>query len=374
MDGPRIAILAPYVPIDEEGRGFSSHIGGVERYVIMLSIALRDQGWDVTIVYPSEGIGPPSIEGVALRSFPRRGIVMRSPLYNPIDHLRALQGFDLVHTQATYPILSDLNSIFTKMKEIPSVVTYHFNPVVESATGRLMGMVYGNSLARLIGRHDRIIFSSSTYRKNTNVIDESADDRVRIVPMGVDVGRFTPDHSVKKEKQFLFVGRLIPYKDLHLLLRSMKEVKARLPDHKLVIAGTGPLESDLKQYARDLDANVAFAGRVSDDELLRLYRSSVATILSSHNPQEAFGMVLLESMSCGTRVIAADIPGVREVASIGGAVVEPNSETSLADAMAEAAQATYSSSDMVALHKKIEERFSWSRIATMTSDVYRELL
>ncbi|MGB2581321.1 MAG: glycosyltransferase [Thermoplasmata archaeon] len=110
------------------------------------------------------------------------------------------------------------------------------------------------------------------------------------------------------------------------------------------------------------------------DHLLRLYRSSLATVLSSHDSQEAFGMVLLESMSCGTRVIAADIPGVREVASVGGTVVEPNSESALADAMIESAETSVSNAEMGELHRRIDEAYSWNSVAAMTSSVYRELL
>ena len=264
--------------------------------------------------------------------------------------------------------------MFARMRGIPSVVTYHFNPSPDSPIGRAFGRLYFASLAKLVSHHDRIIFSSATYRETTRAVLRKADGRVRIIPMGVDTERFRPDSSVPKEREFLFVGRLIPYKDLHLLLRSMRRVNEHLPDHELLIAGSGPLEQELKRYASGLGAKVRFLGRVSDDSLLRLYRSSIATVLSSHDSQEAFGMVLLESMSCGTRVIASDIPGVREVAAIGGTIVEPNSESALAGAMTEAAMKDIAGADMDELHRRIDESYSWDRVASMTAGVYRELL
>lgn len=62
------------------------------------------------------------------------------------------------------------------------------------------------------------------------------------------------------------------------------------------------------------------------------------------------------------------------MASVGGTVVEPNSESALADAMVESAETSVSNAEMGELHRRIDEAYSWNSVAAMTSSVYRELL
>ncbi len=374
MSKARVAILAPFASTPAEANSAGASAGGVERYVVELAKGISELGYRPTLVAPSGATEHVRGHSVEVISFPRWKVLYGAPIFNPLRHLKSIAGFDIVHAQATYPLFSDTNPLFCKMRRIPSVVTYHFSPSPTSPVGMALGKLYLSTLARMISLHDRVIFSTSSYREHSPLLRRVPPNKVRVIPMGVDTDRFQVDPSVATEKRFLFVGRLVPYKDLPLLLKAMSIVNVDLPDHELCIVGSGPLEAELRRLAERLGVNAKFLGKITDERLLALYQSSAATVLSSHDPQEAFGMVLAESMSCGTPVIAADIPGVREVARVGGDVVEPGSARALARAMVDAAGKRLTAAEKMKLHERMEELFSWRSVARRTAAVYEELL
>ena len=370
----RVAMLAPYVPYPAFGDA-SSRKGGVERYVTELARNMNGNGYEVVLIAPRDGgNGPLSHCESSVRYLPRMGMFFSTPVFSPHHLLRSVQDFDIVHTQGTFPILSDFCPLLSKLKQLPSVITYHFEPSPPGSCGDIVGRIYGLTLARFMRQHDRFIFSTKSYRENARLFDGVAENRVRYVPLGVDTDHFVPDLSVPVENKFLFVGRFVPYKAIPILLRAMAIVNEELPDHELCLVGDGPLEQSMREMAKRLDVNAKFVGKVSDEQLLDYYRSSIATVLSSYDKQEAYGLVLAESLSCGTPVIASDIPGVREAASNGGVLVKPQSPESLASAMMEAAESTPSSSERLRLHRYMDAMHSWRSVAEKTAAVYDELV
>jgi len=370
----RIAILAPFFPRPSPADEDQLKKGGVERYVAELAAVLPSLGFDITVVAPAEEPGIVKNDNFTTLYFNRIGVAFGSPLFNPAALLRRLKGYDLVHSQATYPLLSDLPPLFSRMARINSVVTYHFEPYPPSPIGRALGELYLATLAKMIRRYDRVIFSSRTYWEESRLASHYDARDVRFIPMGVDTDFFVPDPETERENRFLFVGRLVPYKDIPLLLRAMRTVNEALPDFELAIVGSGPLEGNLVAMARSLGVRARFLGRVDDEALRRLYQTSTATVLASHNRQEAFGMTLLESMSCGTPVIAADIPGVREVASLSGMPVKPESDQALAEAMIESTRRPIDAARSRDLRERVIGSYSWRHVAEKTASVYRELL
>ena len=189
--------------------------------------------------------------------------------------------------------------------------------------------------------------------------------------MRVDTERFNSSLRAPKERSnpdeiassafrpprndyFLFVGALDRahyFKGLSLLLRAFKfvdsgsrqrrvrndtNVAAPAPDRdpvsgmtespRLVVVGTGELLNAYKKEAAHLGIadRVTFTGGVTDEELARWYAGARAEILPSTDRSEAFGIVLIEAMACGTPVIASDLPGVRTVVErVHGGVLVP---------------------------------------------------
>lgn len=120
-----------------------------------------------------------------------------------------------------------------------------------------------------------------------------------VIHPAVDTSKFTP--GGQKESFYLAAGRLTPYKKFDLIIKAFNELK--LP---LKIAGTGVAKNELQKLA---SSNIEFLDYVSDDQLINLYRSAKALIF----PQvEDFGIIPLETMACGTPVIAYAAGGALE--------------------------------------------------------------
>jgi glycosyltransferase involved in cell wall biosynthesis len=141
-------------------------------------------------------------------------------------------------------------------------------------------------------------------------------DRITVLRNGVDLNTFSPmDRAVARaaleveRPMILSVGNLIPLKGVDLTIRAL----ARLPGVTLVLVGEGPERPGLEALARATGVadRVRFAGRVEHERLRVYFSAADVSVLASMT--EGWANVLLESMACGTPVVATDIPGTREV-------------------------------------------------------------
>jgi glycosyltransferase involved in cell wall biosynthesis len=107
----------------------------------------------------------------------------------------------------------------------------------------------------------------------------------------------------------LAVGRLVPVKRFDLLVRSLAELRQRLPDLQAVIIGEGYARAELEALRAELGAEswLALPGRVEDDELVAWYRQ--AWVVASTSLREGWGMTLTEAAACGTPAVATAIAG-----------------------------------------------------------------
>jgi teichuronic acid biosynthesis glycosyltransferase TuaC len=105
------------------------------------------------------------------------------------------------------------------------------------------------------------------------------------------------------------VGHLVEGKGHHIVIRAMKH----LPDTRLMIIGGGEMKSKLEEMARDIGvaSRVEFFGVQPQERLNLFYNAANALVLASS--QEGMANVLLESIACGTPVIATNVGGTPEV-------------------------------------------------------------
>ncbi len=140
-------------------------------------------------------------------------------------------------------------------------------------------------------------------------------EKLRVVPNGVDTGRFRPDEARRAatraamgaggEFVWLAAGRLMWKKDYPTLLRAASQPLGCT----LWIAGTGPLEEELRAMARELGVNALFLG--AREDLPELMKAADALVLSS--VVEGLPMVLLEAAASGLPVVATSVGGSGEV-------------------------------------------------------------
>lgn len=155
--------------------------------------------------------------------------------------------------------------------------------------------------------------AASAFTKRTMVENGVPPERIQVIPYGVDLDTFgPPDEPPSGPFRVLFVGQLTHRKGLTHLLRAWKRLA--LPDAELVLVGRGRVDRDL---LREFDGQFALHGPVYDrGELSRLYGSS--DVLCVPSLGEGFGLVYLESLACGTPVIATHDTGAPDLVTEGG--------------------------------------------------------
>jgi glycosyltransferase involved in cell wall biosynthesis len=130
----------------------------------------------------------------------------------------------------------------------------------------------------------------------------------------------------------LSVCRFYPRKRLQLLLRAAAQLRSRIPELEVRIAGNGPEEPRLKRLWNELKlgSTVVWLGDVSQKTLAAEYNRADVFCLPS--VQEGFGIVFLEAMAAGKPIVAARAAAVPEVVRH-GLLVEPGNEEALGEAL-----------------------------------------
>jgi len=177
-----------------------------------------------------------------------------------------------------------------------------------------------------------------------------------------------------KAPYFFYIGRLVVEKGVQVAIRALALLDS---DTHLVVAGKGPMESELRALAKQLgiESRVHFLGRVSDGERDAWLQHAAGGLVPSL--YEPFGITALEVMSSGAPVIVGDTGGLAEIVSHGldGLKVIPGDENSLAQAMT----SLITNPDRAALlasagKQMVFGRFAWPAIADQTIQVYRQAL
>jgi rhamnosyl/mannosyltransferase len=219
------------------------------------------------------------------------------------------------------------------------IVWFHSEVIRPSWRYRLF---YRPFLRFALARASRIVVASPTLAASAPQLEEWRSKCV-VIPYGVHAARVPPSDAVVRRAEairrehkgpiVLFVGRLVAYKGVDVLLDAMRECPA-----VALLVGEGPLRAHLQEKAVALGiANqVSFLGEVDDDELAALYQTCDVFVLPSVTRQEAFGVVQIEAMTYGKPVISTDLgTGVAWVNQHGvtGLVVPPADPVALRDAI-----------------------------------------
>lgn len=365
----RVTLVSPYDPDPSVSEDRGGHVGGVERVFAEVSQDLARRGHEVTVVCSTDGRGGMSrTDGLRTVRRHRWTTVFRDPVVRL--HRELGDDADIVHVPATYPFTTTSVLRTADRLGVPSVLDFHFEPRPSSRLGRVAARTYRWVAPRAYRRADAVMVRSMAYGRKAPSLAKVPQDRWYVVPNGIDTDRFRPDGPAADGDYLLFVGRLVPYKGLEVLIRA---VARRPPGIPLRVAGDGPLRARLERLAKRLRADVEFLGYVPEEDLAGLYRGARATVLPSVNGQEAFGITLLESMACGTPVVASDLPGVADVARQGGTVAPPGDTSALAARVLEAVDDNELPRGPQ-LAQRIHERYSWHAVAGRMLDVYRAVL
>jgi glycosyltransferase involved in cell wall biosynthesis len=202
-----------------------------------------------------------------------------------------------------------------------------------------------------------------------------APDSISVLRNGVDLDRFAPrDRESIRAKLaldgtvWLAVGNLVELKGVHVTLAAL----ATLPDVTLLVVGQGPEEARLRQLAERLgiEARVRFLGTIPHERLYEYYNAADALMLASS--REGMPNVVLESLACGTPVVAAPFDGVTELLEVPEAG-EIASERS-AEAIATAWLRLRERAPTRAATRSVAERLGWPPVVEAQCALYERVL
>lgn len=253
---------------------------------------------------------------------------------------KKLSRFDAIFLHYPFFGTAELVWLFKRLNPNKKlVVYYHMDVKGLNPLAKLLSLPSLISRSWLLKRADKIVCSSFDYIKNSQIKEVFAANPEKFVelPFGIDTKKFIPHHPhTDSVKKILFVGGLDKahyFKGVDNLIKACAGLAIK--DWQLVIGGEGDLKANYETLAKELEIKdkVIFVGKLKAEELIKAYQSASVLVLPSINSNEAFGIVLIEALACGTPVIASDLPGVRSVFSdhIEGLLIKPRSVSDLTE-------------------------------------------
>ena len=287
---------------------FPDSFGGTEQFIYQLARGSVRRGIDVDVLSLSSNVAEPTSMIDNHRS---HRVKLDFEISSTGISFAAIRRFnelarqaDIIHYHFPWPFMDLVH--FANRKKRPTVVTYHSDILRQ----RFLLRFYQPLMKKFLGDVTRIVATSPNYL-DTSPILNNYRHKTTVIPIGLDRSTY-PDASPELMdiwrarlggEFFLFVGMLRYYKGLHILLEAVRNT-----DLRVVIAGAGPTELELKRRAQSLGlGNVTFLGAIPDEDKVALLQLSLAVVFPSHLRAEAFGITLLEGAMFGKPMISSEI-------------------------------------------------------------------
>jgi glycosyltransferase involved in cell wall biosynthesis len=367
----RIALLAPEL----------SASYGWARYALELAQALGEQGVEVVALTQanSPSVPPRTIGLAGLRPVlpqlvpPQRGFLRRSLAAVPRLR-RAASDCDLLHVVAEPYALAALWSAGNR----PLVVTAHGTYVPQTARRRIVGRLY----RRAYRRAALIAVSEYTAAQVRAALPGAT---LTVIRNGVRFDRFQvpAPAPAKQGPTVLASGGVKRRKGTHALIEALAQVRAQVPDARLVITGRQDdpmyLAEVQAQIARlGLDRCVQLAGQIPEADLRGWYQHADVFALPSLTigaKFEGFGLVFLEASACGLPVIGTTGSGVEEAVIDGetGLLVPQDDADALAGAISRLLTDDALRQQMGAAGRRYAQTQDWAAIAARVIALYEQV-
>ena len=313
---------------------FPTTPGGMDRYGYELIQQLAATGDEIDLC----GVGLPSIsphQTISLTNLadPKTSLPQRlwNVRHNFRQHFRHLPSgkSPLLHLDAinlhfslySFPILPDLPA------DVPVTCSFHGPWALESQQEgeKPWHVAFKRWIElRVYRRCDRFLVLSHAFGEILHREYQVPWEQIHIVPGGVDIDRFQANLTRQQAREtlgfpqdrpILFVPRrLVQRMGIDILFQALVEVKSKVPNVWLAIAGKGALRPVLEQQVQELGLqdHEKFLGYVPDEQLPVAYQAADLTVVPSQS-LEGFGLILLESLACGTPVLSTPVGGMPEV-------------------------------------------------------------
>ncbi len=336
MTTARVAFLTVHAcPLAPPGQGKS---GGMNVHVRQLARALGKMGILVDIFTRSHGDELETIEYLSdcVRVVHLRAGEAEVPLeelygYLPqflegVEEFQRKNGLIYQAVDSHYWLSGWVGQEMARISNIPHLVTFHTLALVkmQSRAGENEPLQRQQTEREIMASASRIVAFSPHERDAMARLYGADPKRIELVPCGVDLSRFRPldqEESRKRlglngDKVFLFVGRIESLKGVDLLVHTAAHLEISQGVRVLVVGGDDGQSHEverLRQLAQDLEVAevVDFVGQVDQEELPVYYSAADVCVVPSF--YESFGLAALESMACGTPVVASRVGGLSTI-------------------------------------------------------------
>ena len=287
--------------------------GGAEIHLHEVFGRLADRGHEVTLLVSSwaGGAARAGLDGMEVH---RTGGRHTFPIMAPLYHRRHLSGrsFDL--------LIEDLNKVpvlVPRWRPTPAVLLVHHlfgTTAFQEASLPVATLTW--LMERPLPRFYRNLPVQAVSGSTADDLVERGFDRSRIevIENGVDLSYFAPDPQQPRfdDPTVLYLGRLVRYKRVDLIIRAVARLRDEGVNVRLIIGGRGTAQPDLERLSTELALTdrVEFAGFVSEERKRELFRRTWVHALTSS--KEGWGISIMEAAACGTASVASDSPGLRD--------------------------------------------------------------
>jgi glycosyltransferase involved in cell wall biosynthesis len=239
---------------------------------------------------------------------------------------------EIIHANTLTPAIA--GSILGKICDIPTITTvHHMNNLIKFEYAIRRGYLiqfYLSNLPKLlldkmiVHLPVKIIHAVSNSTKEDLIRFGIRTTKIAVIPNGIDVRK---QYLVKSEYEDLivFIGRLVWYKNLEVIITAFQKVIKIIPSAKLVVIGDGPMKQKWEDMAFGLSIahNTEFIGYVSEERKIDVLRKSSMLVFPSII--EGFGIVILEAFAQEKPVLVSDTKVLKEIVDdkVNGFVISP---------------------------------------------------
>ena len=230
---------------------------------------------------------------------------------------------DIIHAYGFYITTSLAAMMVAKQRSIPFLLTANDATVslYGSAAKRACSNIYNHTIGKLLILNSARVIAVSRTNAEDLVKLGVIEQKITIVPNGIKMERFLDGTPMSREKNgpiVLYVGRISEDKGIQCLIRAAPSVLKDFPHTRFLIVGEdyGYLDK-FRALINNLgmEKSVIFTGRLTDRELVSVYRSADVFVLPSE--LEAFGIVVIEAMASGVPVVVSNCGGMKDVVKDG---------------------------------------------------------
>lgn len=366
--------------------------GGQNVHVAALAVALAGRGHEVTVHTRRSGADQPDTvvmaPGVTIdhvpagppEPLPKDELLPYMPAFAAhLAHRWAVEPPDVAHAHFWMSGLATLSA--AGPIGIPVVQTFHALGTVKRRWqgGSDTSPPRRTAVEGQVGRQATAVIATCGDEVRELVAMGVPDERISVVPCGVDLELFRPDgrgaqRGEGDRPRVLSIGRLVPRKGVDTIVRAMRQV----PDVELVIAGGDPYDDEgirlgALAEAYGLADRVRLIGSVARADVPALMRS--ADVLVTVPWYEPFGIVPVEALACGVPVVASAVGGHLDTVSGCGVLVPPRRPRALSRVLRDVlARPDLRAALSAAGPRRARARYGWPRVAAQTEAVYRTLI